>query len=76
MRLCADSVFHNSPLPRSPFRHHAYQLLYNDSSPMENHHIAASYAVLRESQNNFMEHIPRQVDGGHHATHMGMHSHA
>ena len=28
---------------------------------MENHHVAASYAVLRESQNNFMEHLPRQV---------------
>ena len=37
------------------------QMLYNDLSPMENHHVAASLAVLRQDDNNFLSHLSRKV---------------
>ena len=30
-------------------------ILYNDVSPMENHHVAAAFMLMREEQYNFME---------------------
>ena len=30
------------------------QVLYNDRSPMENHHLAASWALLMQPQYNFV----------------------
>ena len=37
------------------------QLLYNDLSPMENHHLAAAFGIMRQPGNNFMDHLPRKV---------------
>ena len=37
------------------------QLLYNDLSPMENHHSAAAFGIMRQPGNNFMDHLPRKV---------------
>ena len=36
-------------------------LLYNDCSPMENHHVSAAYTLLRESQYNFMGRSSQKV---------------
>ena len=36
-------------------------LLYNDSSPMENHHVAAAFTLLREGQYNFMGRSSQKV---------------
>eukprot|EP00798_Chlamydomonas_sp_ICE-L_P016317 gene16317-22506_t len=36
-------------------------LLYNDVSPMENHHIAAAFTMLREERFNFLEKMPKKV---------------
>jgi len=33
--------------------------LYNDRSPMENHHLAAAFALLRRPELNFISHFPR-----------------
>ncbi len=38
-----------------------WQVLYNDQSPMENHHVAAAFDLMLESQNNFMCNLPRKV---------------
>ena len=40
------------------------QLLYNDASPMENHHLAGAYAILRQDRNNFLSTLSRQVGAG------------
>ena len=37
------------------------QLMYNDLSPMESHHLAAAFGLLRDPQNNFLGHLPRKV---------------
>ena len=37
------------------------QMLYNDQSPMENHHVAASFAVLTDPRNNFLDGLSRKV---------------
>ena len=37
------------------------QLLYNDLSPMENHHVASAFAAMRKPGNNFMANLPRKV---------------
>eukprot|EP00798_Chlamydomonas_sp_ICE-L_P016333 gene16333-22523_t len=36
-------------------------LLYNDMSPMENHHISASFMLLKEERYNFMAMMPKKV---------------
>ena len=35
--------------------------MYNDLSPMENHHVAAGFAVLSDSRNNFLTGLTRKV---------------
>ena len=37
------------------------QMLYNDLSPMENHHVSASLTVLRQEDNDFLSHLSRKV---------------
>ena len=39
------------------------QMLYNDLSPMENHHVSASLTVLRQEDNDFLSHLSRKVCG-------------
>lgn len=41
-------------------------LTYNDLSPMENHHIAAAFRLLRSPDYNFLRRMPREkmVGGG------------
>lgn len=34
-------------------------LTYNDNSPMENHHIASSFKLLRHKDYNFLKRMPR-----------------
>eukprot|EP00798_Chlamydomonas_sp_ICE-L_P003974 gene3974-14053_t len=34
--------------------------LYNDVSPMENHHVAAAFKLLRQDEYNFLENLPRK----------------
>eukprot|EP00798_Chlamydomonas_sp_ICE-L_P016252 gene16252-22428_t len=36
-------------------------LLYNDVSPMENHHISAAFTLLKDRDCNFLEKLPRKV---------------
>ncbi|GAX85340.1 hypothetical protein CEUSTIGMA_g12757.t1 [Chlamydomonas eustigma] len=36
-------------------------LLYNDQSPMENHHVASAFAMLMDDQNNFMCNFSRKA---------------
>ena len=36
-------------------------LLYNDSSPMENHHVSAAFTLLREEQYNFLWRASQKV---------------
>eukprot|EP00798_Chlamydomonas_sp_ICE-L_P016254 gene16254-22430_t len=36
-------------------------LLYNDVSPMENHHIAAAFSVLKDRDCNFLEKLPKRI---------------
>ena len=43
---------------------HNIQMLYNDQSPMENHHVAASFAVLTDPRNNFLDGLSRKVSEG------------
>ena len=43
-----------------------FQMLYNDQSPMENHHVAASFAVLTHPNNNFLDTLSRKVSKGVH----------
>lgn len=50
---------HSTPLPLP------LQLLYNDLSPMENHHLAASFQIMAQDQFNFLARAPPQVCGGH-----------
>ena len=38
-------------------------MLYNDLSPMENHHVSASLTVLRQEDNDFLSHLSRKVCG-------------
>eukprot|EP00798_Chlamydomonas_sp_ICE-L_P004146 gene4146-14244_t len=35
-------------------------LMYNDISPMENHHLKAAFTLLREDQYNFLDKLPRK----------------
>ena len=37
-------------------------ILYNDVSPMENHHVAAAFTLLREQQYNFLERASVKVN--------------
>ena len=37
------------------------QLTYNDKSPMENHHVAATFKLLAEDQLNFLKGTPAKV---------------
>ncbi|GAX79173.1 hypothetical protein CEUSTIGMA_g6613.t1 [Chlamydomonas eustigma] len=34
------------------------QVLYNDSSSMEHHHLAAAFALMKEDSCNFLQHMP------------------
>ena len=36
-------------------------LLYNDKAPLENHHLAAAFALLRQPDCNFMQGLMKQV---------------
>jgi hypothetical protein len=36
-------------------------ILYNDRSPMENHHLASAFALLNSEDHNFMRRIPHKV---------------
>ena len=36
-------------------------LLYNDRSPMENHHVAATWLLLQKSEFNFLRKLPHKV---------------
>lgn len=35
-------------------------LLYNDASPLENHHLATAFSFLREDQCNFVRSMPQK----------------
>jgi len=37
------------------------QLVYNDISPMENHHLAATFQLLAQDRYNFLERAPKEV---------------
>ncbi len=37
------------------------QLLYNDQSPMENHHLSAAFLVARKEGSDFLGELPRKV---------------
>ncbi len=37
------------------------QILYNDLSPMENHHVAASFVLLWQEKHNFLSHMQRKT---------------
>ena len=37
------------------------QILYNDVSPMENHHVAGAFLLLREERYNFLCHVSAKV---------------
>eukprot|EP00983_Pelagomonas_calceolata_P115935 1160252-Pelagomonas_calceolata.AAC.19 len=37
------------------------QLLYNDMSPMENHHLAATFQILAQDHYNFLARSPKEV---------------
>ena len=39
-------------------------LLYNDASPMENHHVAAAFTALRKPQFDFLDSVSSQVSVG------------
>jgi hypothetical protein len=43
-------------------------MLYNDMSPMENHHISSAFLLLMEEQNNFMCNCSRPVRAFHYIT--------
>ncbi|GAX76185.1 hypothetical protein CEUSTIGMA_g3629.t1 [Chlamydomonas eustigma] len=36
-------------------------ILYNDLSPMENHHLAAAFTVMKQEPNNFLKNMQRKV---------------
>ena len=36
-------------------------LRYNDRSPMENHHVSATWILLKKEQFNFMRKMPQKV---------------
>ena len=38
--------------------HDVLAIRYNDTSPLENHHLAAAFAQLLKTQNNFLENLP------------------
>ena len=40
---------------------HKLALLYNDRSPMENHHVSATWMMLKEEQHNFLKRLPAKV---------------
>eukprot|EP00798_Chlamydomonas_sp_ICE-L_P002088 gene2088-18143_t len=42
-------------------REDSLALLYNDISPMENHHAAAAFALLKQKNLNFMEKAPQKL---------------
>ena len=37
------------------------QVQYNDRSPMENYHIAATWRLLKEDKHNFLKKLPLKV---------------
>ena len=39
----------------------AVQVLYNDVSPQENHHVAGAFILLRDDQYNFYRKGPKTV---------------
>ncbi len=39
--------------------HHDLAVQFNDRSPMENHHLAAAFALLKQSEYNFLENVPK-----------------
>ena len=43
-------------------------LLYNDRSPMENHHVAATWIMLKQEEFNFLRKMPRKVSRRGHPT--------
>ncbi|GAX85226.1 hypothetical protein CEUSTIGMA_g12646.t1 [Chlamydomonas eustigma] len=40
---------------------HPLALLYNDQSPMENHHVAAAFSVMLDEKQNFLAHLSRKA---------------
>ncbi len=36
-------------------------ILYNDVSPMENHHVAAAFTLMRQEPMNFLDKAPQKV---------------
>ncbi len=44
-----------------PYRSTVLQVLYNDVSPQENHHVAGSFILMREDKYNFMRKAPQKV---------------
>ena len=51
----------DQPVPDASFGSCLPQMLYNDLSPMENHHVSASLTVLRQEDNDFLSHLSRKV---------------
>ena len=41
--------------------HDRLALLYNDRSPMENHHAASAWMLLTDSKYHFLEKMPAKV---------------
>ncbi|GAX75319.1 hypothetical protein CEUSTIGMA_g2764.t1 [Chlamydomonas eustigma] len=41
--------------------HNELSIRYNDRSPMENHHVASAWALLREDRHNFIENMPAKA---------------
>ena len=37
------------------------QLLYNDISPHENHHVASAFVLMRDDRYNFLRDMPQKV---------------
>ena len=59
-RECCEATYPELSDETSSFVY-IMQLLYNDLSPMENHHSAAAFGIMRQPGNNFMDHLPRKV---------------
>lgn len=58
-RLHVQATCTRAPPPFPP-----PQLLYNDASPMENHHLAATFQLLAQDQYNFLARAPVRVGAG------------